>query len=198
MNFALLFIGFALKTIAIPVAFDDLFNLDNSLSSDSLNTNDQLIVSTSPDLQWESQDSDLLLALTEPSFLDQQLASSGACDEIQSSLDVYDDSLITRDVADVFPGLNELTAPLNELKKTPRPQCTYSNPENPSQPKQNVPDIPPDTSPDLFIVTGLEEGQCPKNHPIPLYCNGPWLDFFNVQNCSPCKFQPPQMTQINP
>lgn len=205
MQVGLLLIAFGLKTIAIPVPLDDLFasissssddlfSPDNSLLSGSLGTGDQLIAATSPDLQWDSQDSDLLLASTEPSLFDEQLASSGTCDEFQSSLDSYDDldPLIARDVADLFPGLNELTAPLNELKKAPA--CSIpNNPKKPSRPKQQVdPNTPPDNiAPDLFIMVGLEEGQCPTTHPVPLYCEGPWFNFNYVRGCTPCKFQPP-------
>ena len=192
MHVGLLLVVFVLETIAIPVALDDLFasissspddlfSLDSSLPSGSVGTGDQLIAATPLDLQWESQNSDLLLASTEPSLFDEQLASSSdACDEVQSSLDSYDDlnSLIVRDVADSFPGLNELTAPLNELKKAPA--CSIpNNPKKPSRPKQSDSNTPPENiNPDyMFIMSGLDEGQCPTTHPVPLYCEGPWFGF---------------------
>lgn len=210
MHVRLLLVGFVFETIAIPVAVepdlfassspDDLFALDNSLSSEGTDiawADDQLIAGASPDLQWDSQDSDPLLGSTEPSLFDEELASSDPCDGLESSLDF--DPLTARDLADSFPGLNELTEPvkdfLNDFQKTP--QCSGSSPKAPPEKKIPTSQVPEDSSPDLFIITGLEPGQCPRGYPIPLYCDGFWVGL-NVEDCTPCKFQPPLILFFRP
>ena len=207
MHVSLFLIGFVadLRAIANPQLSDlDLFasipsnsqnfygsdeNLFDGSSADDIDwINDPLLAGD--DFQWGSEDVNVLLGSSEPDD-SYELASSAPCNGPQSSSDLDDiwNILAARDLADQFPGLQQLTTPLNELRESG--QCgnpespTGSENPSPSDPlkiRYNAP-WPEDTPPDLFILTGLKPEECPDSNPIPLYCEGPWAGL-NVLGCS--------------
>ena len=213
MHISLLLIGLIadLRIIANPLPSDsDLFtsfpaNSDNLLSpnynlfDDQSGTaeitwnNDQSVAGDG--IPWESANSDLFLGSGQSDF-PYELASSVPCDGRQSSSDLNDgfDILASRDLADMFPGLNELTAPLNELQKSP--ECA-----NPADPGTRIPKKIPytepwpgdDTPPDLFILAGVGKEKCPPSNPIPLYCEGPWVGL-DVAGCTTSMCSAPFIT----
>ena len=123
------------------------------------------------------------------------------CDETQSSLDLFLDSstsLNARDLADEFPGLGELTAPLNQIKdsecRVPVDQQTGNSgsgqPPLPNDDDNQEPNFQPpvENSPRRSYRSGM--GNCngwDGLFRIPLCCDGASKGSY-VYGCDPCKF----------
>ncbi len=125
------------------------------------------------------------------------LASTGACDSDQGSLDLFVDYSIldARDLSEITDGLREWVAPLDDLKAPacPAPTDQQSGPESgggppdPGQePEPNRSPLPPPTE-DSTSPPGDCSRFYPEGYIWPLCCDGPQEGVF-VNGCWPCKW----------